>query len=301
MTSWHTPANFKAWVRRLPAPRMVMLFLAVAGLATTEERFNWMERVAGAYLETTNPYRPQSGTIWEQDRRTVMARQTLAEYANHRQSVQREVRQAGSLSQVVANIAEDTGVMISADHFVDLYLKLPPVLSHEIMSPYTLLTYMTGGQWQRAFLERHDKQLSIHLLDAQNQVLHRLNVGPLLLGHIERGEVAIEAGLDQLMDFAAHIYPAERFFKVLNTFPEDVQKRIISHPQDLLQVRGRIRRIAISSGEFGDAVDLGFEVEGLDGPRVILMQGDREDVRRFQRVLEGGSAIGSTWTGEARP
>jgi hypothetical protein len=178
---------------------------------------------------------------------------------------------------------------------------LPPVLSHEIMSPYTLLTHMTGGQWQRAFLERHDKQLSIHLLDAQNQVLHRLNVGPLLLGHIERGEVAIQAGLDQLMDFAAHIYPAERFFKVLNTFPEDVQKRIISHPQDLLRVRGRIRRIAISSGAFGDAVDLGFEVEGLDGPRVILMQGDREDVRRFQRVLEGGSGPGPTWTGEARP
>jgi hypothetical protein len=301
MTPWHTPPNFKAWFRRLLAPRMVMLLLAVAGLAMTEVRFNWVERVAGAYLETTNPYRPQSGTIWDQDRRTDMARQTLAEYANQRQSVQREVRQAGSLSQVVANIADDTGVMISADHFVDLYLKLPPVLSHEIMSPYTLLTHMTGGQWQRAFLERHDKQLSIHLLDAQNQVLHRLNVGPLLLGHIERGEVAIQAGLDQLMDFAAHIYPAERFFKVLNTFPEDVQKRIISHPQDLLRVRGRIRRIAISSGAFGDAVDLGFEVEGLDGPRVILMQGDREDVRRFQRVLEGGSGPGPTWTGEARP
>lgn len=283
------------------SPRLMVLFLALVGLATTEMRFNWLEKAAGAYLVTTNSYRPQSGTIWEQDRRTDMARQALAQYANHRQSLQREVRQATSLGQVVANIADDTGVMISVDHFVELYLKLPPILSHEIMSPYTLLTYQTGGRWQRAFLERHDNQLSIYLLDAQNQVLHRLNVGKLLLDHIERGEVAIQAGLDQLLDFATHIYPADHFFKVLNTFPEEMQKRVVSHPQDLLQVSGRIRRVAISSSAFGDAVDLGFEVEGIDGPRVMLMQGAREEVRRFQRVLEGGSPAGWTWTGEARP
>jgi hypothetical protein len=299
MRPWYTPATFKAWLRRVFAPRLVFILLIVTGLAFTEVRFAWLERVAGAYLVTTNAYRPQSGTIWEQGRQTDKARETLAQYANQRQSVQREVRQAGTLGQVVANIVDDTGVMLSADQFVDLYLKLPPVLSQEIMSPYTMLTYLAGGFWQRSFLERQGKQLTIYLLDAQNQVLHRLNVGPLLLGHIERGEIAIETGLDQLMDFAAHIYPADRFFEVLNTFSEDAQRRIISHPQDLLRVTGRIRRIAISDSAFGDAVDLGFEVEGLDGPRVILMQGSREEVLRFQRVLEAGPATGRNWRQEA--
>ncbi len=299
MRHWYTPATFKAWLRRVFAPRLFLLFLLLAGLVFTEVRFAWLERMAGAYLVTTNAYRPQSGTIWEQGRKTDKARETLARYANQRQNVQREVRQAGTLGQVVANIVDDTGVMLSADQFVELYLKLPPVLSHEIMSPYTMLTYLSGGFWQRSFLERRGKQLTIYLLDAQNQVLHRLNVGPMLLGHIERGEVAIDSGLDQLMDFAAHIYPADRFFEVLNTFSEDTQKRIISHPQDLLRVTGRIRRIAISDSAYGDAVDLGFEVEGLDGPKVILMQGSREEVHRFQRVLEAGRAAGRIRGGEA--
>ncbi|MBR9980416.1 MAG: hypothetical protein KFF50_05270 [Desulfatitalea sp.] len=301
MIPWYTPANFKKWIRRALSPRPFLLALLVAGLAVTEVRFDWLERMAGSYLATTNRHRPQHGTIWEQGRQTDMARQSLAQFANQRQNVQREVRQAGSLGEVVANIAADTGVMLSADHFVDLYLKLPPVLSHEIMSPFTLLAYLSAGQWQRTFLERQGGQLSIYFLDAQNQVLHRLNVGALLLGHIERGEVAIQTGLDQLLDFAAHIYPADRFFQVLNTFSEEVQRRIISHPQDLLRVTGRIRRIAISSGAYGDAVDLGFEVEGLDGPRVILMQGVREDVRRFQQALEGGAVAGPRWSGEGRP
>ncbi|MCJ8501653.1 hypothetical protein [Desulfatitalea alkaliphila] len=301
MMPWYAPTSITAWLRRLLSPRPLLLGLLVVGLMTTELRLDWLERMAGYYLATTNPQRPRYGAIWDQGRQADQARQALAQFANQRQNLQREARQAGSLAEVVATIAEDTGAMISADHFADLYLKLPPVLSQEILSPFTLLAYNAEGQWQRTFLERQDGALTIYLLDAQNQVLHRLNVGPLLLGHIERGEVAIQTGLDQLLDFSLHIYPADRFFKTLNTLPEQVQQRIISHPRDLLGVSGRIRRVAISSGAYGDAVDLGFEVEGLDGPRVILMQGVREDVRRLQQMLEAPSDASRRWTEGGRP
>jgi len=283
------------------APRLVVLALVLVTMAMTELRFDWVEKTVGAYLVTTNSQRPKSGTIWEQGLQTDSARQTLAQFADQRQNMQREVRQATSMGQVMANIDEGRGAMISADHFLALYLKLPPVLSHEIVSPYTLLTLTNSGQWQRTFLERQDQQLLIYMLDAQNQVVYRLNIGSVLLGYIERGEVAIKTGLDQLSDFAAHIYPAERFFSVLNTLPEEVRKGVVAHPEDLLRITGHIRRIGISESALGDVTDLGFEVESLDGLKVILVQGVRDDVRRLQQALDGGSAFGWPWTGEGRP
>jgi len=275
-----------------------VLALALAALASTELRFDWAEKALGTYLVTTNPFRPQSGAIWEQGQKAHSARQTLAEYAIQQQNVQREARQAGSLSQVIATISQEKGAMISAEHFLALYLKLPPVLSSEIMSPYELLNFSNTGTWQRTFIEKQDNHLLIYLLDTQNQVVHRLSMGPDLIGHIERGEVAVRSSLDQLSDFAAYIYPAERFFRALSTLPAEVRKRIVAHPEDLLRVTGRIGRVGISDGDLGDAVDLGFEVDGPDGPKVILMQGVRDDVLRLRRTLETGSSSRWPWSGE---
>ncbi|MFZ1986128.1 MAG: hypothetical protein WAU91_17080 [Desulfatitalea sp.] len=301
MIPWYAPTTLQEWFRRLLSPRSAVLVLLLAVVTLTEWRFAWMEQVAGTYLVTTNRYRPKSGTVWEQGRQSDQARQTLAQYAKERQNVQREAQQAASLAQVVANMDPEKGAMISAEHFVTLYLKLPPVLAQEIVSPYTLLAVSSAGAWERTFFQRQDQNLSIYLLDAKNQVIQRMAIGPVLMGHIEHGEVAIRTGLEQLSDFSDNIYPAELFFTELNALPEEMRERVVAHPEELLRVSGRIRRIGISAGTMGDAVDLGFEVEDLEGPKVILMQGTRADVRRLQRAMEGGFFDEKPSGGEARP
>ena len=70
----------------------------------------------------------------------------------------------------------------------------------------------------------------------------RLDLGPDLVEHIRRGEVAIQAGLDQLSDFSAHIYSAGHFFSVLNTLPENVRNDAVAQPEDLLRISEKIRR-----------------------------------------------------------
>jgi len=301
MIPWYAPTDMNTWRRRLLAPRAIVLACVLAVLGITEFRFDWIEKMVGAYLVTTNAYRPRSGAIWEKGREADSARQALAQHTNQREHLQREVRQAVSLGQVVATLIDDKGAMISAEHFVDLYLKLPPVLSHEIASPYTLLTHLSGGQWQRTFLERQDQQLRIYMLDAGSQVIHRLSLSQALISHIERGEVAIRTGLDQLSDFTSHVYAADRFFAALAAMPEEARKRIVAHPEDLLRVQGRIERVAISDRMMDDVVDLGFEVNGLDGPRVILMQGVNEDVRWIQRMLEEGGSPRWPWSKGGQP
>ena len=301
MIPWYAPTNFTAWRRRLLPIRAVVLALVVASLAITELRFDWIEKAVGAYLVSTNVYRPQSGAIWEQGQKADSARQTLAKFATERHNAQREAQQAGSLSQVISSIADETGAMVSAEHFLALYLKLPPMLANEIASPYQLLAYSNGGAWQRTLLEKQDEGLQIYLLDAQNQVIHRLKIEPELIGHIERGEVAIISSLDQLADFSDQIYAADRFFSSLNTLPEEVRQKIIVHPEDLLRVAGRIRRIGVSNSDFGAAVDLGFEIDAPEGFKVILMQGGREEVRRLQRLLERDSSRSWPWSQRVEP
>jgi hypothetical protein len=297
MIPWYAPVNFSAWIRRALPPRVVVLAVAVAILAATEMRFDWMEKTAGAYLVSTNTYRPQLGAIWEQGHKADSARQALAKFANQRHNIQREAQQAGSMGQVISSIIDEKGAMVSADHFLAVYLKLPPMLAAEIVSPYQLLAYSNGGTWQRTLLEKQDGHLHIYLLDTQNQVIDRMQLGPELIGHIERGEVAISSSLDQLSDFDA-VYSADRFFSSLNTLPEAVRKKIIAHPEDLLRVSGRIRRVGLSSRGFGDAVDLGFEVEASEGVKVILMQGGRDEVRRLQNSLSAGSTRRWPWREE---
>ena len=191
MTPWYAPTDFKEYSRRWITLRTALVLLTVVALAATEFRFGWLENAVGAYLVSTNSGRPESGTIWDQGRQSELARQTLSQYMNQRQDAQREVRQATTMAQLVTGAASERGAMISADHFIELYLKLPPVIAHEIISPFTLLSHLSSNRWQRTFFERQDQQVSIYLLDDHNQVLHRLAIGPGLIEHIEQGEVAI--------------------------------------------------------------------------------------------------------------
>jgi hypothetical protein len=286
MIPWYAPWSYKEYFRRWVAWRSILLLGLVALLVVTEFRFNWLESVVGSYLATTNGARPESGAIWDQGRQSELARQTLNEYTSQRQDVQREVRGASSLAQVLAGFGDDRGAMISAAHFIELYLKLPPALAHEVVSPFVLLGQLSTRKWQRTFFEQQDRQLAIYLLDDQNQVLHRIAVGAELIEYIRQGEIAVHTGLHQLTDFAAHVYPADVFFNTLNALPEEVRKGIVPSPEELLRISGRIVQVGISSQPMGDATELGFEVEDLQGPKVILIQGRTEDVQHLLWILE---------------
>lgn len=286
MTPWYAPTSFKDHLRRLMALRSVLVLAVILSLLVTEFRFDWVESVVGAYLVSSNHQRPESGVVWEQGHKSDLARKRLSQYMDERSGVQREVRRAASMGQVIAGMDAERGAMISAGHFVELYQKLPPVLSHEIISPYALLANLSGDHWKRTFFERQgDEQLNIYLLDDHNQVLRRLSVAPILIEHIHNGEVAILTRLDQLGDFAGQIYSAERFFRALNTLSEDEKKGILDRPADLLAVSGRIIRVGISNQPMAGAVDIGFEVEDAQGAKVILTQAMAAYVSRLQWIL----------------
>jgi len=287
MTEWAEPRDFREWGKRIFAARPILLLTLVISIFILELRFDWMERLIGSYLLTTNSERPESGSIWDKSHQTRTAQQTLEQILTDRQAVQREARSAATFTQIAANVAPGKGVMLSADHFRKLYLQLPPPVADEIISPFDLLEIINRGRWRRTYFEQSGGGLAIYLLDASNRVLQHLELDSLLLSQLKRGEVAIAESLDQLPVFKNRIYSAEQFFNALNTFPEDVRRSMVPHPETLLEVAGQIVRVGISDETLSGFIELGFEFFDGTQHRVVVIQGQEWAVWRLRSHLEG--------------
>ncbi|MGD9227604.1 MAG: hypothetical protein PVF26_13960 [Desulfobacterales bacterium] len=287
MSQWAEPRDFKEWARRAFGLRPILTLMLVSSIFILELRFDWMERILGAYLVTTNSRRPESGSIWEKSHQTRTAQKALEQILTDKQTLQREARSAATFTQIAANVTPGEGVMLSADHFRKLYLRLAPAIADEIISPFELLGIVSDGLWRRTYFEKSGAGLMIYLLDANNRVLRQLELGAMLLSRLKRGEVALVESLDQLPIFENRIYPADRFFNSLESFPEDIRRSMVPQPETLLEVPGQIVRIGISDETQSGFIELGFEFLNGAQRRVVIVQGHEWAVWRLRSNLEG--------------
>ena len=287
MTEWAEPRDFREWAKRVFAARPILLFMMLSSIFILELRFDWIERLIGSYLLTTNPERPESGSIWEKSHQTRSAQQTLEQILTDRQAMQREARSAATFTQIAANVAPGKGVMLSADHFRKLYLQLAPPIAHDIISPFELLGIVSNGRWRRTYFEKSAGGLTIYLLDADNRVLRQLELDPVLLSQLKRGEVAPAESLDQLSVFKNRIYSVEQFFNSLKAFPEEVRRSMVPRPETLLEAAGQIVRVGISDETLSGFIELGFEFFDGTQHRVVVVQGHEWAVWRLRSHLEG--------------
>lgn len=287
MTEWAEPRDFREWTKRVFALRPILLLMMLCFILILELRFDWMERILGSYLVTTNSERPESGSIWEKSHQTRTAQQTLEQILTDRQAMQREARNAATFTQIAANVALGKGVMLSADHFRKLYLRLSPSIAQDIISPFELLGLVSSGRWRRTYFEKSITGLMIYLLDANNRVLRQIELDSVLLSQLKRGEVALAESLDQLPFFKNRIYPADQFFNALESFPEEVRRSMLPHPETLLEVSGQIVRVGISNETLSGFIELGFEFFDGTQHHVVLVQGHEWAVWRLRSHLEG--------------
>jgi hypothetical protein len=280
------PQNFREWASRVFAFRPLVLILIIFGIVISELRFDWAEQVVGVYLVKTNAQRPESGSIWEVSQRTVNARQRLEQLVTDLQSTQREARGAATFTQIASSLPPGQGVMLSSEHFRRLYLNLPGTMAHEIIAPFELLSLLSDGHWVRTYLESEDYGLKIYLINPENRVLRDLKIPSQLLYQIERVELALQGTLEDLPTFENRIYPAERFFRALNSLPEEELGSVVSQPEMLLGASGRIVRVGISDEAVSGYIELGFEIEDGTRRKVILLKGREWAVWILRSYLE---------------
>ena len=287
MNTWSHPQTIGDWLKGMVALRPIVLVLLLSLGLIAELRFDWAEHLVGRYLVTTNPFRPESGAIWEKGHRTEDARQVLEKIVTDKQAVQREARDAQNFTQIAQALSRGIELIISADHFRHLYNELPPELAAELLSPYTLVRIISKNEWDRAFFEPGASGFSIYFLNKDNRVLQQLTVSADMLARMEHGETPRIDRLENLPQFANRIYSADRFFRALESVSEDVRRQGVPWPENLLKSPGRVSRVAISDEVLSGYIELGFEVEEPTQTRVILFQGRDWAVARIRAVLEG--------------
>jgi len=290
MTDWAEPRDFKEWVKRIFGLRPILTVILLGCILILEMRFDWMERILGAYLVTTNFERPETGSIWEKSHQTRVARQTLEQILTDRQALQREAREAETFAQIADNVAGGKGVMLSADHFRKLYLRLPPAIAQEITSPFELLGLAANGRWHRTYFEKFGAGLMIYLLDDSNHVLRQLEINSILLSFLKRSEMALDESLDQMPVFKNRIYAADRFFNALADFPEDVRRSMLPYPETLLALSSQIVRVGISDETQSGFIELGFEILSGTQRQIVLVRGQEWAVWRLRSHLEEKNA-----------
>ena len=286
MIDWAEPKNFKEWSRRVFALRPVLLTLLVSSVIILEMRFDWVERTLGAYLVTTNAARPETGAIWEKGHRTRTAQKTLEKIVTDRQTSQREARSAETFSQIAASLSAGEGAMLSAERFRQLYLEMPRTVSQEIISAFDLLKIVGQGNWRRTYFEKNGDELVAYLLDAENRVLREIDVPSNVLLQMGREDSVKAETLEDLPNYKNRIYPAERFFEALASFPEEIRRNMILNPEALLKPSGRIVRVGISDEAVSGYIELGFEFADGTRRQIILAQGQEWAVWRLRSYIE---------------
>lgn len=287
MNTWSQPQTIGDWLKGMVALRPIVLVLLLSLGLIAELRFDWAEHLVGRYLVTTNPFRPESGAIWEKGHRSEDARQVLEKIVTDKQAVQREARDAQNFTQIAQALSRGIELIISADHFRHLYNELPPELAAELLSPYTLVRIVSKNEWDRAFFEPGASGFSIYFLNKDNRVLQQLTVSADMLARMEHGETPRIDRLENLPQFANRIYAADRFFRALESVSEDIRRQAVPWPENLLKSPGRVFRVAISDEVLSGYIELGFELEEPTQTRVILFQGRDWAVARIRAVLEG--------------
>lgn len=265
----------------------IILVALLAALVASELKLNWVERLVGAYLVATNAERPESGAIWEKGRKAQTARMAIDKLASDREASQRMARNAGTLNEIVAALAPGQGAMLSAEHFRELYQKIPSGIAAEMISPFDLLRFTSEKRWTRAYLEKSSEGLTIYLLEANNQVLRQVRVAAATLALMARRGAAASQSLEDLASFQNRIYTAERFFAALSALTEEERRGLIAQPERLLEVSGQITRVGLSDEALAGFVDVGVEVQAGSQRRVILIQGQDWAVWRLRSLLEG--------------
>jgi len=287
MDAWTHPQSLNDWLKSIFTLRPVALALLISLALIAELRFDWAEHLVGHYLVSTNQFRPESGAIWEKGHRTEDARQVLEKIVTDKQAVQREAREAQTFTQIAQTLSRGIELIISADHFRQLYNALPPELAAELLSPYSLVRILSEDEWERTFFEPVAGVFNIYFLNQDNRVLQQISVSGDMLARIEHGETPKTDTLDNLPQFADRIYPAERFFRALEAVSEDVRRQGVPWPENLLKSGGRVTRVAISDEVLSGYIEMGFEMEEPGRTRIILLRGRDWAVTRIRAVLEG--------------
>lgn len=264
------------------------VFVLTAIFVFSEFRFNWIEKVVGTYLASTNASRPETGAIWETGKQTSSAHDYLNQIIDQQKNVEQTAQSAQSFSNLASGLLPGQWVTLEKEQFKELYLTLEPLAASNFMEPAQLVWLLNGRDLERIFCEGIENGIKIYFIDSQNRVIHQIDMKKDDIQRLETSEKAITGTLNDMEEFSGRIYPAKNFFDAVFGLPKEIIPDLMQNPQALLKQKGQMTRVGIWNAAENGYIILGFEFSDGGSTKVLLLKGREWAVWQLSLNLKGG-------------
>ncbi len=284
---WYDPHSFPEVLKRSVSVFNLGIVILTALFVFSEFRFDWCERLLGAYLLAGNDERQEKGAIWEAGKESLDAYKSLSGIINRRENTQKTIREADSFTGLVNGIAPEEWVTIEKDEFLRLFKTLPSSSARNIIDPVRLIWLLKADRVDRVFCEGAPDEVQVYFIDSQNRVVHRIDLNRQNLSELEAAPIPKDGSLEQLESFLGRIYPADRFFKAAFQLPNEMITDLILDPDLILEQKGIIRRVGISNQAENGMIRLGFELQDQGRTKILFVQAREWAVWQLGLILKG--------------
>ncbi len=253
--------NLKTKIFRLLINKKFLITLSVLILITIIEfTTDFIEIVLGNIVELTNPYRPQSGTIWELRKKDRLASEQLAEIIESLPDKQLELPEINDLLQLKTTLEQQQSLLITADQFLNLYNQIPIRIAGDVVLPLDLLKLSHSRKWIWTKIVKNDSSLSFFFFDGDKQLLMDSYPPLSVLYTISEVDRTDSISLESMEIFKDRIISCDQFFAVFDDLPNSVKLRLINNPFQLVKWDKNIQKVAISRFVDDNTVSIGFQV-----------------------------------------
>lgn len=246
--------------RKSKKRRIVWIVVAVL-LIAGEAAFDIFEIAVGRFLLLTNPLRPQSGRLWEEDLKEQEGLSALEEVIekSSREEIPREpIRNLEDLQNALNAFGR---VSMSKEEFLQFYRTLPANHAKQLADPLLILELDRGGEWRRTQFSASDGQIALHFLDGYDSLLRECH------STLDQRAEETPQFEERLESFAykGRIVSADLFLRAFNNLDRSLQLQIINDPIKLVQWGDDLQRVGIAPEVDEEGVELAFEIKSGEG------------------------------------
>lgn len=250
--------------------RKVILYLVSAALIiAAEAAFDVLEIGVGRLLLLSNPLRPQTGRLWDEDHKEKMGIDELAAIPeNSAETVSAPpIRTMEELQLVLATRGT---LNMNREEFKNFYIALPVKQAKRVFDPLSLLELFRNPEWRRVQLSQNGDQLVIYFLDGYDNPLQESHLSLQPQETEAEGTFADET-LDQKRDFSDRIVEADVFMQAFDRLDRSMRLQIVNDPYKLVQWGNSLQRVGIAPSVTDEGVEFVFEVKTTSGTALYAM------------------------------
>ncbi len=247
-------SGWKPWVL------IIVIFLVA------EIFFDIFEIAVGRFLLWTNPIRPKTGRLWEEEEKDQSGSLTVNEIEKTpEQENQQPIRRVDDL---LAALSMRDSYTMTIEEFTMFYKSIPIHHSKTLLDPLEFIRLDRNPDWQSVRFSRTDDQIVIDFLDGYDNLLYENIIRRQAL---ESEDGAPSSVLAEKDEFEGRVVSALTFFDAFENLSRAYQLQIVNDPYKLVQWGKSLQQVGISPYVREQGVKIVFKVDANGETKVYEM------------------------------